>query len=1012
MAFEIFQLFGSVFVDTSAANSEMDKTGTKAEALAKKFGDAAERASKLGSNLSSAGNAMTKGITVPVAAAVTGLGALIAKSVGTADEIQRLSDVSGMSSEQLQKLQYAGSALGVELDTITGAQAKLTKSMSAASDGTGSQADAFAALGISVLDSNGNMRDANTVMMEAFDALNGVGNETERDALSMALFGKSAMELNPLIKAGSAGLKELTDEASKNGAVMSNEAIAGLDTFGDTIDAIKLSIMGTVGTMAAQFVPGLQSLAQLFQENVLPAIAGFVGKIGDLATGFMELDPIAQTIIGTLVGLAVAAGPLLIVGGKIATGVSSIMTVFQGLAPVIAGATTSTTGLGTVLGALTGPIGLTIAAIAAIGAVIAGAWQNSETFRTSVGTAFESIKTTISEAFVKISEAMAPALEAFQGFAVNMQPVLQQIGDFLGIYIVPLVQQFIESFINGFANIIVAIAPFIEGIANLFNFIGNFVGAVFALFTGDWDSAWKFAQGMAQAAVDFLGNIVEGLKNLFILIFGDIIIDIQAKWMTFQVYTTAIWNDVVTFLQTTCQAIYDNTIGKIIELVTTLANKWEETKTDTQQKWNDIKADLAQKWEDIKTNVSNKVQEVATNVANKWQETKDDSSTKWGDIVTDLTAKAGEIFTNVVNKVREIVEDLPGKWQEIKENASTKWNEIKETIVTTVTELPGKIYQAAKDMLTEMVRGIQETAGDVYGAVTGLVNDVLAKFKAGFGIASPSKEMLSIGKYLMQGLIKGLNGDNLMAFVNKMVEDIKAAFAAGNFNLKAAIDFVGSGAMEFFKSIGIGGADFGSLVAPAGGPITSWFGYRDDVGDVGSSYHQGIDIGAGEGTPIGAAGAGTVTQAGWNGGYGYSVIIDHGNGLETLYGHMSEVLVAVGDIVSQLQTIGLVGSTGNSTGPHLHFSVIKDGEQVDPASIFGYASGTRSAKAGIRWVGEKGPELVGFNGGEAVLNARDSAALAGAGGINQTINIYSPTALSPAKNAKYVKRSLQELLMN
>lgn len=57
---------------------------------------------------------------------------------------------------------------------------------------------------------------------------------------------------------------------------MSNDAIAGLDTFGDTIDAIKLSIMGTVGTMAAQFVPGLQSLAQLFQENVLPAIAGFV----------------------------------------------------------------------------------------------------------------------------------------------------------------------------------------------------------------------------------------------------------------------------------------------------------------------------------------------------------------------------------------------------------------------------------------------------------------------------------------------------------------------------------------------------------------------------------------------------------------------------------------------------------------------------------------------------------------------------------------------------------------
>ena len=327
-----------------------------------------------------------------------------------------------------------------------------------------------------------------------------------------------------------------------------------------------------------------------------------------------------------------------------------------------------------------------------------------------------------------------------------------------------------------------------------------------------------------------------------------------------------------------------------------------------------------------------------------------------------------------------------------------------------------KIYQAAKDMLGEMVRGIQETAGNVYDAVTGLVNDVLAKFKAGFGIASPSKELFNIGKFLMQGLINGLNGDNLMAFVNKMVEDIKAAFAAGNFNLKAAIDFVGSGALEFFKSIGIGGADFGSLVAPVGGGITSWFGYRDpfmtDSGQMSSGDHPGLDIGAPYGSAVGAAGTGTVTQAGWNGGYGNSVTIDHGNGLETFYAHLSEILVSVGDLVSQLQTIGLVGSTGNSTGPHLHFGVYKDGVAVDPSSIYGYASGTRSAKAGIRWVGEKGPELVGFNGGEAVLNARDSATLAGAGGINQTINIYSPTALSPAKNAKYVKRSLQELLMN
>lgn len=269
--------------------------------------------------------------------------------------------------------------------------------------------------------------------------------------------------------------------------------------------------------------------------------------------------------------------------------------------------------------------------------------------------------------------------------------------------------------------------------------------------------------------------------------------------------------------------------------------------------------------------------------------------------------------------------------------------------------------------------------------------------------------------FARNGETAGTTGGGLrieaMAFINNMVEDIKAAFANGNFNLKAAIDFVGSGAAEFFKSIGIGGSDFGSLVAPVSGGITSWFGYRDDVEGVGSSYHQGIDIGAAEGTPIGAAGAGTVTQAGWNGGYGYSVTLDHGNGLETLYGHMSEVLVAVGDVVSQLQTIGLVGSTGNSTGPHLHFSVIKDGEQVDPASIFGYASGTNYATAGLHWVGEKGPELVNFKGGESVYDAETSELLA-KGNVIMEVTINSPTPLSPAKTAKLLKRSVQELLMN
>jgi murein DD-endopeptidase MepM/ murein hydrolase activator NlpD len=94
--------------------------------------------------------------------------------------------------------------------------------------------------------------------------------------------------------------------------------------------------------------------------------------------------------------------------------------------------------------------------------------------------------------------------------------------------------------------------------------------------------------------------------------------------------------------------------------------------------------------------------------------------------------------------------------------------------------------------------------------------------------------------------------------------------------------------------------------------------------------HEGIDLGAAYGTPIAAAAAGTVIYAGWLGGYGNLTVIDHGGGLATAYGHQSSIAVSVGEQVAQGQTIGYVGSTGHSTGPHLHFEVRVDGQAVDP----------------------------------------------------------------------------------
>ena len=132
------------------------------------------------------------------------------------------------------------------------------------------------------------------------------------------------------------------------------------------------------------------------------------------------------------------------------------------------------------------------------------------------------------------------------------------------------------------------------------------------------------------------------------------------------------------------------------------------------------------------------------------------------------------------------------------------------------------------------------------------------------------------------------------------------------------------GAQRGAGTTGDGRPSAAGLIWPCDGVVVSGFGMRW------GRMHEGIDIGCAYGTPNRAAAAGTVIHAGWLGGYGNLVVVDHGNGLSTAYAHASSILVGVGQSVSQGQTVSLVGSTGHATGPHLHFEVRVNGVAVDP----------------------------------------------------------------------------------
>lgn len=141
----------------------------------------------------------------------------------------------------------------------------------------------------------------------------------------------------------------------------------------------------------------------------------------------------------------------------------------------------------------------------------------------------------------------------------------------------------------------------------------------------------------------------------------------------------------------------------------------------------------------------------------------------------------------------------------------------------------------------------------------------------------------------------------------------------------------GAGKVNTSKKISSKKVNLGiSLVQPVSGVLTSRYGYRW------GRTHTGIDIGAPKGTPIKAAASGTVSFSGWKGAYGKLVVLTHSNGIQTYYGHCSSLLVSAGQTISAGQVIAKVGSTGRSTGSHLHFEIRVKGSTINPLGYVRY----------------------------------------------------------------------------
>ena len=244
--------------------AEMAKTEKQIKSTSEELKSSKVNWEAVGETVGKVGKAFGAALAALGAAAVGAASALAGLTVSAsnyADDLITQATFTRQTTDDLQKYAYAARFIDVEVNTLTKSMAKNIKSMDSARKGSAEYADAYKKLGVSVTDANGELRNSNDVYWDCIDALGSIQNETERDALAMQLFGKSAQELNSVIEAGSEAFKELGDEAEQMGFILSGDAVNRLGAFNDKLQVLQAGAEGLKNAASLIALPFLDTLA-------------------------------------------------------------------------------------------------------------------------------------------------------------------------------------------------------------------------------------------------------------------------------------------------------------------------------------------------------------------------------------------------------------------------------------------------------------------------------------------------------------------------------------------------------------------------------------------------------------------------------------------------------------------------------------------------------------------------------------------------------------------------------
>lgn len=281
MALEIFKLKGSIFVDNSKANNSIAQTTKKGGSMAKSLAGGTKAAAAMAAKVAVAGAAAG-------AAAAGGIYKLAKSAADTADNVDKMSQKIGISTETYQELNFVCSQSGASVDNLKAGMKKLTNVIKVTHDETSKEKTALEELGVAAVDSKGNMRGQEEVMWDCFKALQKLDNQSEKAALASKLFGKAGSELMPMLNGASGSIEEMRQKAHDLGLVLGEDSIKQGVKFTDTLDQVKRSGSAIVTRIGLKVMPMVQKLLDYIIKN-MPKIKKTANMVFKAVAQFWEM---------------------------------------------------------------------------------------------------------------------------------------------------------------------------------------------------------------------------------------------------------------------------------------------------------------------------------------------------------------------------------------------------------------------------------------------------------------------------------------------------------------------------------------------------------------------------------------------------------------------------------------------------------------------------------------------------------------------------------------------------